>query len=97
MYAIKLDRDEILLLDQLVFDVSNALPESFKLRLDLSPLKHGRVVAENGHTEIQLQTIADSLYLFISPKRKGIGTLDANRTFQKLIEALKPQILSSAA
>jgi hypothetical protein len=97
MYAIKLNRDDILVQDVLVEDILNALPGSFRYRVSMSPLPRGVLIAENGHATISMQTIQDDLWLFISPKsNSGISKHAARMYYSTLKDALADIVLNFA-
>lgn len=97
MYAIKLNRDDILIEDFLVEQILEALPRSFKYKVSLSPLQRGKIIAENGHGTISLQIIADDLWLFVTPKNaSGIAFYDCSRNYCVLIDRLSELTLDTA-
>lgn len=87
MYAIKLDRDEILIEEILVEQILKALPKSFNYEFHPASLKRGKVIAVNGHSNVYLQTIANDLWLFITPlSTSGLAIQDSKRAFSRLAD-----------
>ena len=97
MFAIQINRDDVLVEECLIEEVFSALPQSFRYRADISPLRRGRVFAINGHSEVSLQMINGSLWLFVTPRDTGNLAIYASfRTYQKVSTTLREITLNYA-